>query len=148
VGPPVERDWRPNAARWIACAEPQWDDGSALCEIARWNRTFAAPNPWVVEVIVPDDRVPPDARDSSLLMATVDRLARSGVVADWEVLHDDDPVDGLLRFAESVTDGMYLVTSERWTDPDHVHVHSVSRELAHRSPRPVLVLPGASVETT
>ena len=147
VGPHVERDWRPNAARLIACAEPEWDAGSALCEIARWSRTFAAPNPWVVEVIVPDDRVPPDARDSSLLMTTVNRLARSGVVAEWEVLHDVDPVDGLLRFAESVSDGMLLVTSGRWTDPDHVHAHSVSRELAHRSPRPVLVVPRASVVT-
>jgi len=148
VGPQVDRGWRPGAACLIACAEPEWDADSALCELSRWNSTFAAPRPWVVEVIVPDDRIPPDARDSAFVFGTVDRLARSGILAEWEVLHDDNPVDGLLRFAESITDGMFLVTSERWSDPEHVHAHSVARELAHRSPRPVLVLPRASVATS
>jgi len=145
LGPHVDREWKPEAARLIACAEPDWDADAALEQIVRWDRTFAAPTPWIVEVVEPEDGIPPDPREGALVMRVADRLAHAGIRVDWEVLHDDKPVDGLLRFAESVGDGVFVVTSERWADPAHVHAQSVSRQLAHRSPLPVLVVPHAFV---
>jgi nucleotide-binding universal stress UspA family protein len=143
VGPHVDPEWRPISPRLIACAEPGWDADAAIGEMIRWQSTFEGPTPWVVEVVEPDARTPDGAPEESLLLRTADRLAQSGVRVDWEVVHDDEPVDGLLRFAESATDAIFLATTERWADPAHVHAHSVSRQLAHRSPRPVLVVPHA-----
>jgi nucleotide-binding universal stress UspA family protein len=56
-------------------------------------------------------------------------------------LHDDDPVKGIIRFAEPLEDAVLVVTSERWSDPVRTHLHSVSRRIAHRSAKPVLVIP-------
>jgi hypothetical protein len=66
-----------------------------------------------------------------------------GVSSEWEVLHGNDLVDAVERFAADVTEPILVAESVHWTDPEHMHLHSAARRLAHRAHHPVLVVPHA-----
>lgn len=65
----------------------------------------------------------------------------AGFLADWNILRDDNPVNGLLAFTADNVDALLVVTSKRWTDDSRLHRHSIARNLAHASVHPVLVVP-------
>jgi nucleotide-binding universal stress UspA family protein len=127
----------------IACIGPSTDTDPTLPVMARWAGTFGGPEPWFVEVLPPDGLrdVADDVRETSLVQRRAERLADLGVRSEWDVLHGRDLVEAVERFAEQIDEPVLVVESEHWTDPDHVHLHSVARRLAHRARQPVLVVP-------
>jgi nucleotide-binding universal stress UspA family protein len=131
--------------RLIICVAPTSHADTIVPEVARWQNTFGGEPPWVVEVVDPgsSERATRDVPDTAVVQRFAEQLAASGIRSEWEVLHDDDPVEGVIRFTEPIEDAVLLVASERWSDPVRTHLHSVSRRIAHRSAKPVLVIPTA-----
>ena len=145
IGPHVEPTWRANQAQLLLCVGPTSRAEATIAQMLRWSCTFGGRDPWFVEVIEPVEQlpVPSDVPESAHVRRLADLLTKHGIESNWDVLHDNDPVEALVRFAQKFDQTVFVVASDQWTDPAHVHVHSVSRHLAHRSTQPVLVVPHA-----
>lgn len=120
----------------------------AIAPMARWVNTFGGNTPCFITVLQSNLQVSErdEVEQSTHLRILADELsASSGMSCKWKVLRDDDPVDGVLAFSEQNDDALLVVTSERWPDGSRLHLHSVSRRLAHASTKPVLVIPHAPV---
>ena len=143
LGPHVEPTWRPDRAQLISCVGSVGHAEVAIPQMTKWIRTFGGSDPWFVEVVEPGDDLPvaTDVSESAHVHRFAELFTEHGIDGTWDVLHDHDPVDALVRFAQKFDRAVFVVTSDQWSDPAHVHLHSVSRELAHRSTQPVLVLP-------
>ncbi|MBI5089787.1 MAG: universal stress protein [Actinobacteria bacterium] len=145
VGPRVDDRALPVAPTLLACVGPTGESDPTITVMARWAHSFGGPEPWFVEVLAPNG-VPADAgdvRESGLVQCRSEQLAKLGVQSEWEVLHGTDLVDAVERFADGVVEPVLVAESEHWTDPDHLHLHSAARRLAHRGHHPVLVVPHA-----
>lgn len=151
IGPHVG-DWTATAPTLLACVNPPDDPDPMVSVMARWVHTFGGRAPWFLEVLSPGDFPAGDSdlRESGLVHRRAEQLTALGVPSEWEVLHAGDAVDALEAFAEGMVEPVLIVESQRWNDPSRLHLHSVSRKLAHRSRQPVLVLPhvDASVSAT
>jgi nucleotide-binding universal stress UspA family protein len=147
VGPHVTDRAVPTAPTLLACIGPSGESDPTLHVMARWAHTFGGPEPWFVEVLAPNPSSAADAggdiRESALVQRRAEQLAKLGVRSEWEVLHGSDLVDAVERFAAEVAEPVLVAESVHWTDPEHLHLHSAARRLAHRSHHPVLVVPHA-----
>ena len=143
IGPHVESTWRAHQAQVVLCIGQTTHAEAMIPQMTTWSRTFGGVAPLLVEVVDPVGKrqVPSDVPDSAHVHRLAELLSEQGIVSSWDVLHDDDPVEALVRFGEKFEQTVFVVASEQWTDPAHVHLHSVSRHLAHRSTQPVLVIP-------
>ena len=143
IGPHVEAGWRGDRARLLSCIGPDSRAEATIAQMTRWSRTFGCEEPWFVEVIEPVGqlRLPSDVPESAHVRRLAELLTKQGIDSNWDVLHDDDPVEALVRFAEKFDQTVFVVASDHWSDPARVHVHSLSRHLTHRSTQPVLVVP-------
>lgn len=143
LGPHVPSTWRATVPTLLACVGPSSHADPVVDAMAQWMHTFGGHAPWFLEVLSPA-YLPPDTDDlheSAVVQRRAERLAELGVESQWDVLHGDDPVGAIERFADEVAQSVLVVSSERWTDPSRLHLHSVSRRLAHRAHQPVLVIP-------
>ncbi len=145
VGPHVPEPWSATAPTLMACVGPASHADPAVGVMAQWTHTFGGRSPWFLEVLRPEDVRDGggDVSESALVKRRADRLAELGVKSEWEVLHGDDPAEAIESFADGMIEPVLLVNSERWNDPNRLHLHSVARRLAHHARQPVLVLPHA-----
>jgi len=143
LGPHVEPTWRPDHAQLLSCLGPVGHAEATIPQTMKWSRTFGGAEPWFVEVVDPGAQLPSssDVSESAHVHRFAELLTQQGIGSNWDVLHDHDPVDALIRFAQKFDRAVFVVASDRWSDPGRVHLHSVARDLAHRSPQPVLVVP-------
>ena len=138
VGPQVELREQVGRPGLLVGVDGSPATEASLPAVAAWIRTFAGPAPWLVEVADPGVEHEAAERD---LRRWAGRLAAAGVTAEWDVTRSSDVADGLMERADLMADVVVVVVSTRWTDPDHAHLRSVARRLAHRSHHPVLVVP-------
>ncbi len=143
LGPNVPDTWQPRHAQLVCCIDPGEPAYPAVPWVVRWLKAFGGRDPCFVAV-KPSDSAP----DTPACNRPVDveRLAAglystAGFLADWNILRDDNPVNGLLAFTADNVDALLVVTSKRWTDDSRLHRHSIARNLAHASVHPVLVVP-------
>ena len=116
---------------------------AVLPVLAVWRDSFGGPPPWLLEVL-PETREQKELwelDESSYVHRLAHRLQDDGVQAEWEVAHARRAADALIEFADRVVDAVLVVASTRWTDPEHRHLTSVARKLAHEAHHPVLVVP-------
>jgi nucleotide-binding universal stress UspA family protein len=149
LGPHVEPTWHPNHAQLLSCLGPVGHAAATIPQMMKWSRTFGGEEPWFVEVVDPGTQLPSssDVSESARVHRFAEMLTQHGIGSNWDVLHDHDPVDALIRFAQKFDRAVFVVASDRWSDAGRVHLHSVSRDLAHRSTQPVLVVPYVESET-
>jgi len=145
LGPHVQPTWHPDGVQLLSCVGSIGHAETTMPQMMKWTRTFGCGTPpWFVEVVEPGAlAAAADVDESAHVHRFAELLAKRGMEGNWDVLHEHDPVDALLRFAEKFDRAVFVVASDQWSDPAHVHLHSVSRQLAHRSTQPVLVVPRA-----
>ena len=145
VGPQVDLTYPQGSPTLVVGVDGSDASRDVTPALTSWVSTFDGPSPWLVEVVPP--AAPPAPRDDVDELTDVRRLAgilaKEGVPTEWEVSHGTHPVRALIDFADRVTDAVVVVTSTRWTDPEHAHRTSVARELAQDAHHPVLVVPSA-----
>lgn len=142
LGPNVPDAWQPAHLQLVCCVGPADRAHIALPWMAHWFNTFGGNTPSFVTVI----HTSPPLADASERVEVLahDLFASAGIRGDWQVVRDDDPVDGVLGFTHDNHDAVIVVTTERWSDTSRLHLHSVARRLARLSTNPVLVVPHAS----
>ena len=109
-----------------------------------WSNAFGAEPPWLIEVLEPVELRPGSGVaviESTRVRRLAAGLSSRGIEAQWEVLHGKHPADSILEFADLRDDVVVALASERWTDPDHRHLVSVTRAVARGCRHPVLVVP-------
>jgi nucleotide-binding universal stress UspA family protein len=143
VGPRVPPDFDMRRPTLIACIDGTDDADAAVPAIRGWVRTFGGNDPWIAQVVPRPMSRPEAARLTGCAHARryAERLDAEGVRASWELLHGDDAATSLDDFADHVADPVLVATSARWTGG---RWHSITRQLVHRSTRPVLVVPADS----
>ena len=115
-----------------------------------WSNAFGAEPPWLIEVLEPVELRPGSGVaviESTRVRRLAAGLSSRGIEAQWEVLHGRHPADSILEFADLRDDVVVALASERWTDPDHRHLVSVTRAVARGCRHPVLVVPVADSPT-
>jgi nucleotide-binding universal stress UspA family protein len=128
----------------IAALDERQASEAVLDVVEAWSGAFGGGPPWLVEAMEP---VGLSASSGVALVESthVRRLAQvlagRGLHAQWEVLHGRHAADSIIEFAERTGDAVIALASERWTDPEHRHLISVTRAVARRSRCPVLVVP-------
>jgi nucleotide-binding universal stress UspA family protein len=141
VGPrvPEEIEWsRPTP---ILCVDESDTAAQAVPIVAAWTSSFRSAEPWVVEVMPADDRAPTgDTVAAAHAYQVAQLLSAAGVPASWEVLYGSQAALWLDDFADRIDEPFFVAASTRWTD-GRTHWHSETRQLVHRSTRPVLVAP-------
>jgi nucleotide-binding universal stress UspA family protein len=112
---------------------------STIDAVERFVHSFAIATTWAVEV------VPTSIDDAGRGRGDVHRwrsaLEARDVPTEVEVIHGGDPVAGLDEFTEELPNVVYVATTCRYCDGRR-HLHSTTRDLVHRSRRPVLVVSG------
>ena len=97
---------------------------------------------WLVEV-QPARFVPStgDVIEAGGLEALATVLERDGIDVEWEVFHGDDIAGELLRAADAVQASLLVTTTHARAGVARVALGSVTAQLAHRAPCPLLVVP-------
>ena len=144
VGPRVvDEDVSPTPTLVIGVGDEPVGD-IVVPAVRSWQETFGGPEPWLVEVRPPgkdaadDDLEPPDC-----LQSIVAAFALEGIKAEWSIVRAKRPADGLMQFADRVTDAVLVVASSRWTDSGGAHFSSTAQHAVQRAHHPVLVLPSS-----
>ncbi|MEL7157010.1 MAG: universal stress protein, partial [Actinomycetota bacterium] len=81
-----------------------------------------------------------DVSESGYLRAVADALAAEGHDVGWEVVHNDDPVAGVLSFAEAEGSSMIVAATHGDTGVAKRLFGSICLGLVERGPVPVLVV--------
>jgi steroid delta-isomerase-like uncharacterized protein len=136
IGPHVPATLELDRPTLVVCVDDTEVAEAAVPAIVSWVRTFHGARPWIAQVLPADG----NAREWSHVRNLATRLSSDGIAASWEVLHGVEPETWLVEFADHLTDPVFVATSVRWTD-SLPHRHSTTRDLVHRSSRPVLVVP-------
>lgn len=144
IGPHVPLDWATDRPTLLSCVGPDDESTASLPEMVRWIHTFGGGEPWFLEVLPALTKASSsrgDVRESAHVQRSTQHLQQLGIESEWEVLHGDDPAEAIADFASGVAGAVLVVASERWADASRMHLHSVSRRLAHTAHQPVLVIP-------
>lgn len=80
------------------------------------------------------------ASESAYVIGLADRLEAAGANVGWEIVHNDDPVDGLLEFAQHQGAGPIVVGSHGDSGVTRTTFGSTAMGLVERSRYPVLVI--------
>lgn len=143
VGPSARIIDPPPSPTLVAGVDATTTAEALLPALAAWIGSFGGPPPRLVEVL-PVRREAErlgESNESSHVQALATNLKDYGIEAEWHVAHAKHPDIALIEFADRLVDAVLVVASVRWTDPEHSHLASVARRLAHRAHHPVLVLP-------
>jgi nucleotide-binding universal stress UspA family protein len=128
----------------VAALEERQASEVVLDAVCAWSAAFGGDPPWLVEAMEPVGLSTGSAVgviESTRVRTLAKNLAGRGVSARWKVLHGRHAADSIVDFADGLGDAVVAMASERWTDPDHRHLVSVTRAVARRSRCPVLVVP-------
>lgn len=139
VGPHVDTDSHPSPQNLVIAVDCPTTAAALVPAVVEWSKSFGG-RPRVVQVAA-HATVPSGASDTGLVQDTAAALRSAGVEAEWDTLSGSDLVGTLVSFTERVGGGFLAVATQRWANPDRIHWSSTARELVHRSPYPVLVLP-------
>lgn len=128
----------------LACVKTSSPESCSVVPTAvEMARTLGA-RLWLVEVQSGGDAAPPDAPpdvvEAGGLEALASHLIHSGVDVEWEVLHGD-VVGEVLRARATLGAAMLAVTAWAGGGILRTTLGSVSTQLAHTAPCPVLVAP-------
>jgi nucleotide-binding universal stress UspA family protein len=145
VGPQVDRQEAGRLDTLVVGVGPAPQE-AIVAGVAAWQRSFHGRPPWLVDVLDSNTAKAVARSDGDLLERnhvrhTVRALEARGTACEWDVLHGEHPADALIHFAESIDGAVLALASVRWTDPDHHHLGSTARAVAHRAACPLLVLP-------
>ena len=87
-----------------------------------------------------------DVSESAYLRAVATRLEADGVDVGWQLVHDDDPVAGLISFAINQGASMIVAASHGETGVARRLFGSVCMGLVERAAVPILVVKAGDVE--
>ena len=144
VGPHVPDDSRLGDGWIVACL-----DGSDLAErtldpARAWSQCLGSPL-WLAQVAAPGTPVEVatggDVTEAGYLANMAHQV---GGVDSWDVLHDDDPADGLVRFAAALPVALLVMATHGRTGWDRLRLGSVTAATVRRSIVPVLVVPAVA----
>lgn len=96
--------------------------------------------PWLVEVIDPRERRPPDVYDTAYVSRLASKLASSsGHTAEYEALNHTDAADAICEFAEGLQASMIVCATHGRTGLARMVVGSTAAKIIRHAPCPVLV---------
>ena len=81
-----------------------------------------------------------DVRESGHVVQLAARLARQGVVAGWEVLHDREAAHGILDYMREKPSAILAMATHARSGLSLLSHHGVANHVVHRSHNPVLLL--------
>jgi nucleotide-binding universal stress UspA family protein len=81
-----------------------------------------------------------DVRESAHVALLAARLAREGVIAGWEVLHDRDAAHGIVDFLHEKPNAIVAMATHARSGLSLLSHHAVATHVVHRSANPVLLL--------
>jgi nucleotide-binding universal stress UspA family protein len=139
VGPHVDADSHPCPQNLVIAVDSETTAAALVPPVVEWTKGFGG-RPWVVQVAA-KAKVPSGPSDTAVVHRTAAALTEAGIEAEWDLLSGDDLVSALISFTKRLGGGVLAVATRRWADPRRIHWSSTARELVHRSPYPVLVLP-------
>jgi nucleotide-binding universal stress UspA family protein len=139
VGPNVDADSHPSPQNLVIAVDSETTAAALVLPVVEWANGFGG-RPRVVQVAA-KATVPSGPSDSAVVRTTAAALTEAGIEAEWDLLNGADLVSALISFTERLGGGVLAVATRRWADPRRIHWSSTARELVHRSPYPVLVLP-------
>ncbi len=144
VGPhvPAELHWsRPTP---IVCVRSGTAAPDTVAAVSALEDTFAMGVPRIVEIVPEAERRSPttDEDRSTRLGRMAAELAVGGIDARVRVYRGGVPEVRLEEVADHVVQPLFVVASARWMGGRHMW--STTRQLVHRSSRPVLVVPDRS----
>lgn len=130
-------------------------DGShAAAEVIPVATTFAGDlglDPWLVEVVDPHWREVTsadgiDIEESYALHRVADELRTSGLDANWENLHSDDPAAAIEEFAGTLRSPIIAMTTHGRSGLARVAIGSVAMSVVRRATCPVLITRSRGLE--
>jgi nucleotide-binding universal stress UspA family protein len=83
---------------------------------------------------------PADLRESGHVAKLAAQLARRGLIAGWEVLHDGDPAHGIVDYLREKPSAIVALATHARSGLSLLSHHSVATHVVHRSANPVLLL--------
>lgn len=83
---------------------------------------------------------PADVRESAHVTRLAARLAREGVIAGWEVLHDRDPAHGIVDYLRDKPNAIVAMATHARSGLSLLSHHGVATHVVHRSANPVLLV--------
>jgi nucleotide-binding universal stress UspA family protein len=81
-----------------------------------------------------------DVRENGHVHRIAAQLARQGVVAGWEVLHDRDPAHGVVDYLREKPHAIVAMATHARSGLSLLSHHGVATHVVHRSANPVLLL--------
>lgn len=122
-------------------------DGSPLAEtvlptVAEWAQQLGA-TPWLFQVLsmsMPLDLHGNDVQESGYVHRLADRLARVGIVADWDVARDRHVAGAIARFATTCPASLVALTTHGRSGISRLALGSVAMAVTRCADVPVLVV--------
>jgi len=145
VGPSVDDVEASKFAELIVCLDGSRHARAILGVAASFARDLGL-DPWLVGVVDRAGRVDsgtPDVDDvmeSTALQHTASTLEESGVKAEWETLHGENPARAIVEFAQSRRAPLIAMTTHGRTGLARVVAGSVTMAVVRRATCPVLVV--------
>jgi nucleotide-binding universal stress UspA family protein len=149
VGPECRVSLLPEeAGRMVVCSDGSAFSQAILPVASAWAGHLRL-EPWVIEVVVPDEAVVPadqPVRDreveaaSERLMRLASTLDARGERARWEVLHGADLGSSIAGFAAQLPAGLIAMATHGRSGLARAALGSVAMDVLRSSPCPVLVV--------
>ena len=139
VGPNVDTDTE--RIERLVVAVSSWSGGAELIEAVTDLVTAFPAAVEMVEVLPPSKMgTAADAADANLVRGMATALQRRSIPAQWSVVHDDDPAQGVVRSAAGQQATLIAAPTTRWATHRRVHAKSTVREIVRHASAPVLVI--------
>lgn len=142
VGPAASIDSAWPGGTMLVCTDQSRTSETILPIAADWQARVGL-HPWVIQVGV--DEFPEGQEDFGDGMGGVRRMARkleqdSGMSADFDVLHSDDPAAAIVDYARIEGAALIALATHGATGPRRIALGSVSMAVVHDASCPVLVV--------
>jgi len=127
----------------VMVAVSSWDGGEALLDAVADLVSVVPAAVEVVEVVDPEGAAIADAPDaeSNLVRGMANALRRRNVPAQWDVLHDEEPLAGIVAAAADRKATILVAATTRWVTRQRVHPRSTVRRMVRDVEAAVLVVP-------
>ena len=141
IGPHVEiaDDWP--AGELVVCTDGTDESEVIVTDAAAWARGLEL-QPWVITSVDPDD-LPRGLGSDFIETGHVSRVAEqigaiTGDEVEFDIVHDSDPADGILRFVKDRKAAMVAVATEGRQGFSRLVHGSVAMSIVHDAGCPVL----------
>ena len=126
----------------FVCTDGSEESEVIVADAVRWATSLEL-RPWVITSADPDD-IPSGLGSDFVESGHVSRVARkiSAAIereAQFDVIHDDDPADGIVRYVRDHDAAQIAVATEGRKGWERLVHGSVAMSIVHEAPCPVLV---------